>query len=138
MDSSDFISNSRKITCREAEAMIPRYLAGNLSDKDLAAFLNHVNNCNKCHDELETNFMVDLTVQYLNEENPHGSFNLKPMLQKDLNEKTAHLVHKHRMKKLRAFVLIMILLLAALVVLDLTDVLGISEVISDFFRSMGF
>ncbi|MCC6094349.1 MAG: zf-HC2 domain-containing protein [Eubacterium sp.] len=138
MDSSDFISKSRKITCREAESMIPRYLAGSLSDKDLAAFLNHVNNCNKCHDELETNFMVDLTVQYLNEEDPHGSFNLKPMLQKDLNEKTAALVHKHRMKKLRVVIFVLILLLAALLILDLTDVFGISEVIADLFRSAGF
>ncbi|MDY2837782.1 MAG: zf-HC2 domain-containing protein [Bilifractor sp.] len=123
MDSSEFIGKSKKITCREAEAMIPDYLADKLSDRDLAVFLNHINNCNKCHDELETNFMVDLTVRYLNEENPQGSFNLKPMLQKNINEKTVYLVRKHRMRKLRAFIFIITLMLVILLLLDLVHVL---------------
>lgn len=137
MDSSEFISKSRKITCREAETMIPDYLEDRLSDKDLAVFLNHVNNCNKCHDELETNFMVDLTVRYLNEEDPRGSFNLKPMLQKDINEKTAYLVHKHRMRKVRILIFFVALMLIILVLLDLVHVLGITEAAAAFFRGIG-
>ncbi|MGI6055378.1 MAG: zf-HC2 domain-containing protein [Bilifractor sp.] len=137
MDSSEFISKSRKITCREAEAMIPDYLEDRLSDKDLAVFLNHVNNCNKCHDELETNFMVDLTVRYLNEEDPRGSFNLKPMLQKDINEKTAYLVHKHRMRKVRILIFFVTLMMIILVLLDLVHVLGITEAAAAFFRGIG-
>ena len=137
MDSSEFISKSRKITCREAEAMIPDYLEDRLSDKDLAVFLNHVNNCNKCHDELETNFMVDLTVRYLNEEDPRGSFNLKPMLQKDINEKTAYLVHKHRMRKVRILIFFVTLMLVILLLLDLVHVLGITEAAAAFFRGIG-
>ena len=137
MDSSEFISKSRKITCREAEAMIPDYLEDRLSDKDLAVFLNHINNCNKCHDELETNFMVDLTVRYLNEDDPQGSFNLKPMLQKNINEKTARLVHKHRMRKLRALIFFITLMLIILWLLDLSHVLGITDAAAEFFRGIG-
>ena len=137
MDSSEFISKSRKITCREAEAMIPDYLEDRLSDKDLAVFLNHTNNCNKCHDELETNFMVDLTVRYLNEEDPQGSFNLKPMLQKNINEKTARLVHKHRMRKLRALIFFITMMLIILWLLDLAHVLGITDAAAEFFRGIG-
>lgn len=137
MDSSEFISKSRKITCREAEAMIPDYLEDRLSDKDLAVFLNHINNCNKCHDELETNFMVDLTVRYLNEEDPQGSFNLKPMLQKNINEKTARLVHKHRMRKLRALIFFITMMLIILWLLDLAHVLGITGAAAEFFRGIG-
>ena len=136
MDSSEFISKSRKITCREAEAMIPDYLEDRLSDKDLAVFLNHINNCNKCHDELETNFMVDLTVRYLNEEDPQGSFNLKPMLQKNINEKTARLVHKHRMRKLRALIFFITMMLIILWLLDLAHVLGITDAAAEFFRGI--
>ena len=137
MDSSEFISKSRKITCREAEAMIPDYLEDRLSDKDLAFFLNHINNCNKCHDELETNFMVDLTVRYLNEEDPQGSFNLRPMLQKNINEKTARLVHKHRMRKLRALIFFITMMLIILWLLDLAHVLGITDAAAEFFRGIG-
>ena len=137
MDSSEFISKSRKFTCREAEAMIPDYLEDRLSDKDLAVFLNHINNCNKCHDELETNFMVDLTVRYLNEDDPQGSFNLKPMLQKNINEKTARLVHKHRMRKLRALIFFITLMLIILWLLDLAHVLGITDAAAEFFRGIG-
>ena len=81
--------------------------------------------------------MVDLTVRYLNEDDPQGSFNLKPMLQKNINEKTARLVHKHRMRKLRALIFFITMMLIILWLLDLAHVLGITDAAAEFFRGIG-
>lgn len=122
----------KKITCAEAKKLIGPYLEGTLTDRSLASFLYHVDNCSRCYDELETNFMINRTVAYLNEEDVPASLNLRPLLQEDLKEQTAVLVHKHRMRRLWRGVVVLTLVLAALLVMDVLGVFRITEYLAQF------
>lgn len=51
------------MTCREAENMIPLFLEDNLDTDDLRGFLDHMEHCVECREEL--------TIQYLVSEGLH-------------------------------------------------------------------
>lgn len=44
--------------CQTAESMVNRYIEHDLSVNELEDFLDHVENCPSCYDELETYFIV--------------------------------------------------------------------------------
>ena len=45
------------MNCQTAESMVNRYIEHDLSVNELEDFLDHVENCPSCYDELETLFM---------------------------------------------------------------------------------
>ena len=115
------------LSCKEAQAMIPGFLEDSLSDRESLRFLKHVGLCKKCHEELETNFMVERTVAFLNEDLPFDtSFDLTPLLAKKLEEKTRFLNQKLKISIIRTVILIFTLLLIALLVLDLTGLFHVT------------
>ena len=115
------------LSCKEAQAMIPGFLADSLSEKETLRFLQHVDSCRKCHEELETNFMVDRTVAYLNENIPFDtSFDLTPLLEKELGEKTLFLRRKKRIRTIRMVILVFTLILIVLMLLDLTGLFHVT------------
>lgn len=71
-----------KLTCREVQKMITPYLDDELGNRDNTAFITHINSCPACRRELETGFIVDYAVQYLDEDkiddfDVHGLFEKK-------------------------------------------------------------
>ena len=44
--------------CQTAEGMVSRYIKHDLPLNELEEFLDHVQNCSSCYDELETYFIV--------------------------------------------------------------------------------
>ena len=56
------------MNCQSAESMVSRYIEHNLSVDELEEFLEHVENCPSCYDELETYFIVHAAMQQLDEE----------------------------------------------------------------------
>lgn len=44
--------------CKEAEKMIPEYLSGELSGKQALNFIDHVEHCPECMEELSIQFLV--------------------------------------------------------------------------------
>ena len=46
------------MNCQTAESMVNRYIEHDLSVDELEDFLEHVENCPSCYDELETYFIV--------------------------------------------------------------------------------
>ena len=55
------------MNCQTAESMVTRYIEHDLSVDDLEEFLEHVENCPSCYDELETYFIVHAAMQQLDE-----------------------------------------------------------------------
>ena len=47
------------IDCRQAETLVARYIKHTLSTDELEEFLDHIEHCSSCYDELETYFIVD-------------------------------------------------------------------------------
>lgn len=61
------------MNCQTAESMVNRYIEHDLSVDELEDFLEHVENCPSCYDELETYFIVHAAMQQL-DEIPHWIF----------------------------------------------------------------
>ncbi|WP_205838914.1 zf-HC2 domain-containing protein [Bilifractor porci] len=124
-------TTTRLLTCREIISMIPDYLNNNLSDRQLEKFLEHIQHCSSCYEELETNFMVDRTVRYLDKPGSGDtSFNLKPMLRQDLERKQKQLKEKRISGRVRLLIILITLLLIVLLVLDVTGVFKITVFLS--------
>ena len=99
------------MTCKEAEKLIPIFLDDDLDNKDLAEFIEHIDNCPECKEELTIQFLVKTGMQRLEDGN---TFNLKQelfILIKDA---------KKRLKFRRNLFLLSILLELAVVVLVVT------------------
>ena len=64
------------MNCQTAESMVNRYIEHDLSVDELEDFLEHVENCPSCYDELETYFIVHAAMQQLmrRAEIPHWIF----------------------------------------------------------------
>ena len=121
------IYNGEKPECRETVAMIPAFLSDSLNDRELHRFLEHVRVCQQCYKELETNYMVERTIMYLNEDMPaDASFDLTPLLERELEEKANRLLVDGRFRILRSFIFICTLVLIVLFLLDLTGVFRIT------------
>ncbi len=46
------------MNCKEAEKMIPLFLEDNLDTEDLREFLEHIEKCRECKEELSIQFLV--------------------------------------------------------------------------------
>ncbi len=124
------VQNKKKnysLECKDVQAMIPRFLSNSLHDRETLRFLRHVRNCKHCYETLETDFMVDRTVQFLNEDLPFDtSFDLTPLLARELEEKIYFLKYKKRIRIIRMVILIFTLALIVLFLLDLTGLFHVT------------
>ena len=114
------------LTCKEAQSMIREYITGKLSGRDLERFIGHVRECRECYDELETFFMIDRAVRYLDEDTLH-TFNLKSLLEKDLKEKERAVARRKRRRWLFAALTGVTALLTALMLLDVFGIFQVSR-----------
>jgi hypothetical protein len=64
--------------------MVTSYIEGTLTDQECIDFLKHVKKCPACHEELETYFIVDYALQFLDEEGSDRSFDMQKVLKDDI------------------------------------------------------
>ena len=81
------------MNCQTAESMVNRYIEHDLSVDELEDFLEHVENCPSCYDELETYFIVHAAMQQLDEESRDSSLDLRELLEEDIR-KSKHYILK--------------------------------------------
>ncbi len=86
------------MNCQTAESMVTRYIEHDLSVDDLEEFLEHVENCPSCYDELETYFIVHAAMQQLDEKSRDGTFDLRELLEEDIR-KSKHYIMKMRFRR---------------------------------------
>ncbi len=71
------------MNCNEAEKLIPDFLKDNLDNQETIAFLEHVNQCASCREELTIQFLVSTGLKRLEDD---GDFNLQEELNGKLRE----------------------------------------------------
>jgi len=119
--------SQEKPDCRQTVAMIPAFLSDTLNERDLQHFLQHVRTCRHCYEELETNFMVDRTLLYLDKDMPADtSFDLTPLLENELQERTKRLRRDGDIRILRFLILLSTIVLIVLFFLDMTGLFQIT------------
>lgn len=72
------------MTCKETENLVMPYIKGELTDEELKGFLEHIEHCENCLEELEIYFTVDVGIKQLDSET--GSYNIKGELQTSLEQ----------------------------------------------------
>lgn len=117
------------MTCREAERLVMPYINGTITDEELAAFLEHIDSCPDCREELEIYYMVDAGIRQLDEET--GIYNIKGALENALEVsrqrvRTLYLIQTARYAvNTLCFWVILILLIMQLRIWDNVHFLGL-------------
>lgn len=81
--------------CKEAQPLVKKYIDGEISDKDLDKFLNHIENCKECYEELEINYTIFSALMKL-DDNPNLSYNINEMLLEELNASRKYIRRKKK------------------------------------------
>lgn len=87
--------------CRTAEGMVSSYIEHKLPVNELEEFLDHVESCSSCYDELETYFIVHEVTQQLDDSSSNSVLNFKNLLEQDIRKSRRYI----RKKKLSWFLL---------------------------------
>ncbi|MBO6196905.1 MAG: zf-HC2 domain-containing protein [Butyrivibrio sp.] len=95
------------------EKLIPQFLDDDLDNQDLADFLDHIDNCPECKEELTIQFLVRVGMQRLEDGN---TFNLVKELERELADAKKKM---HRRKTLVLISYILEIAVAALFALCL-------------------
>lgn len=81
--------------CSTAEGMVNRYINHSLSEKDTEHFLEHIEKCSSCYDELETYFIVHEATKQLDKEDEDSILDIKGLLEQDIRKRKKELIeHK--------------------------------------------
>jgi hypothetical protein len=106
------------MTCKDADKAIARFLDDDLDNRELADFLNHIETCPECKEELTIQFLVKVGMQRLEDGN---TFNLKAELDMLLRDARKKLLGR-RYLVLTSYILelLVLALAAATVVLAIT------------------
>lgn len=108
-----------EMDCRTAESMVNRYIDHTLKVDELEEFLDHVESCPSCYDELETYFIVHEVTQQLDDQAENTVLDFKTLLAQDIR-KSKRYIHKRRGMQFAAGMLIL-MLTGVLIVFDLSD-----------------
>jgi hypothetical protein len=88
------------LTCREAEKMVMPYIDNELNEAELEAFIQHVELCPACREELEIYYTVFLGLRQL--ESGTGMYDVAGALEESL-ETSAFLVRATRLRKVISY-----------------------------------
>ena len=85
------------MNCRIAEGMVNKYINHTLPLNDLEDFLEHIEKCSSCYDELATYFIVHKAMQQLDETQEDSVLDFKELLEEDIRKSKRYI----RRKKIR-------------------------------------
>lgn len=83
------------MTCKEAESLVMPYIRKELPDDKMEEFLEHIETCENCKEELEIYYTVDVGIRQLDTDT--GTYNIKGAMEEDI------ISSKQRLYTLRVF-----------------------------------
>ena len=89
--------------CRGLTEVTVRDPDGLLSDRELEEFLDHVESCPACHDELEIYFSI---YQTLGEETDDGDYNFTRKLDEKLQRSEQYLTRRHIFRSMKIVLIV--------------------------------
>lgn len=84
-----------ELDCRTAESMVARYMNHTLKTDEMEEFLDHIEHCPSCYDELETYFIVNKVTQQLDEQEDGSVLDFQKLLEQDIRRARRN-IHKRR------------------------------------------
>lgn len=86
--------------CKEAEALIPAYLSDELEADDLKGFLEHIDKCGECREELAIQFLI---TEGLNSLSTGDSYDLKHAMEERVSRSKGQIKLHDRLFAMRNF-----------------------------------
>lgn len=80
--------------CRTAEGLVNRYIEHELPVNELEEFLDHVQKCSSCYEELETYFIVHEVTQQLDDNSSESVLDFKDLLEQDISSSRRYIRKK--------------------------------------------
>ena len=99
------------MNCRIAEGMVNKYINHTLPLNDLEDFLEHIEKCSSCYDELATYFIVHKAMQQLDDNDSGSVMDFKSLLEQDIR-KSRRYIRKKKLGRFSVGVLLCILIVA--------------------------
>ncbi len=91
--------------CKEFQRMIPDFLEDELDNYSLEDFLNHIEKCKNCKEELTIQFLIDAGIQRLED---GSTFNLSDELQLTIGDAWQRLRMRKRLLKTAYFLQVIV------------------------------
>ena len=113
------------MNCRTAEGMVNKYINHTLPLNDLEDFLEHIENCSSCYDELDTYFIVNKAMQQLDEKQEDFVLDFKELLEEDIR-KSRRYIRRRKIRRAIAAAAFCVLI-AALVIFLIFVILELKE-----------
>ena len=107
------------IDCRQAETLVARYIKHSLSTDELEEFLDHIEHCSSCYDELETYFIVHEAIQQLDEKEDGTVLDFRELLEQDIRRSRRYIRQKRWLHFLSVIFFMAVVIAAALFVVFL-------------------
>ena len=113
------------MNCRIAEGMVNKYINHTLPLNDLEDFLEHIENCSSCYDELATYFIVHKAMQQLDEKQEDSVLDFKELLEEDIRKSRRYICRRKIRRAIAAAAFCV--LIAALVIFLIFVILELKE-----------
>lgn len=108
--------------CRTVQQKIMPYIERKLSDAELEAFLEHVQHCKECSEELEVYFTIYYALQKLDSDDT-ASFDMQEVLKKDMEKMQMHLQKNESVRFMKKFFYVIVGMIIGMVVFIGADAL---------------
>lgn len=79
--------------CKEVQKLVTKYISGDINEKELAKFLEHIETCKECYEELEINYTIFAALMQL-DDNPNGSYDMNAMFLEELKASKKYMIRK--------------------------------------------
>ncbi len=109
----NYQKGQERMRCKEWQKMIPGFLEDTLENREMEGFIEHVQACEDCYEELEIMFMLSIGLQELNEDR-NISYNFSQLLENKIVEAE---IRFERIRRIRSLNRLVILILHLLVML---------------------
>ena len=100
--------------CAEAEKLIVPYMEDKLSVTELEDFIEHIETCKNCREELEIHYMVDVGLKKLDQAD--GNFDIVGALKRKLADSAA-ILHRYMMLQVAGYSASTLMTMALLVMI---------------------
>ena len=102
------------MTCAEAEKLIVPYMEDKLSVTELEDFIEHIETCKNCREELEIHYMVDVGLKKLDQAD--GNFDIVGALKRKIADSAA-ILHRYMLLQVAGYSASTLMTMALLVMI---------------------
>lgn len=113
-----------EMKCIEAQQLVKPYIKRQLSDREMEGFLEHVEHCPECYDELEIYFVIYETMEDSSDEGGRDQYNFQEKLQQDMKSAKRYLYLRKAYRFFRTAVILAAELLLICTVITGVEMLG--------------